>query len=171
MNSMEYLDQVTQDSRVSKKNTTKDTSNFLDLSMIGGSVADTSSQAVSGEGTTSGPLTIHLPMIKSAKNDEDALLENIQSLHAIKKHYMKAVKGKDGLVEMSKDRIRNYVQNQINETQNLIMEQVFTPRKNNNEKYEFLLDQVLTTKKKSMQVSPEVFHRMLPKAVHRNLKK
>jgi len=172
MNSMEYLDQVTQDSRVSKKTTTKDTSNFLDLSMIGGSAADISSQAVSGDATTSGPLTIHLPMIKSAKNnDEDALLENIQSLHAIKKHYMKAVKGKDGLVEVSKDRIRNYVQNQINETQNLIMEQVFTPRKNNKEKYEFLLDQVLTTKKKSMQVSPEVFNRMLPKAVHRNLKK
>lgn len=84
---------------------------------------------------------------------------------------MKAVKGKDGLVEVSKDRISNYVQNQINETQNLIMEQVFTPRKNNKEKYEFLLDQVLTTKKKSMQVSPEVFHRMLPKAVNRNLKK
>jgi hypothetical protein len=57
----------------------------------------------------------------------------------------------------------------------MIMEQVFTPRKNNHnnskEKYEYLLDQVLTSKKKSMQVSPEVFHRMLPKAVNRNLKK
>ncbi len=122
MNSMEYLDQKTQDST---KNNNKDTSNFLDLSMIGGSAADTPSQAVSGEGTTSGPLTIHLPLIKSPiKNEEDYLLENIQSLHAIKKHYMKAAKegGTGGLVEVSKDRIRNYVQNQIAETQNMIME-------------------------------------------------
>jgi hypothetical protein len=35
---------------------------------------------------------------------------------------MKAVKDKNGLVEVSKDRIRNYVQNQIAETQNMIME-------------------------------------------------
>jgi hypothetical protein len=53
----------------------------------------------------------------------------------------------------------------------MIMEQVFTPRKNSKEKFESLLDQVLTTSKKSMQLSPEVFNRMLPKAVHRNLKK
>jgi|LauGreDrversion4_2_1035121.scaffolds.fasta_scaffold87904_1 hypothetical protein len=37
---------------------------------------------------------------------------------------MKAAKegGTGGLVEVSKDRIRNYVQNQIAETQNMIME-------------------------------------------------
>ena len=109
MNSMEYLDQQTQDSRTSKKNTNKDTSNFLDLSIIGGSgTPDTSSQAVTGEDATQ---NLNLPIIKSAKNNVDNLLENIQSLHAIKKHYMKAVKEKDGFVEVAKDRIRNYVQN------------------------------------------------------------
>jgi hypothetical protein len=51
------------------------------------------------------------------------------------------------------------------------MEQVFTPRKSSKEKYEFLLDQMLSSKKSSMHLSTEVFHRMLPKAVHRNLKK
>jgi hypothetical protein len=75
--------------------------------LIGGKAVADSSHA----GETSGPLTVHLPQIKSPKPgaEEDTLLENIQSLHAIKKHYQKAVKGKDGLVEVSKDRIRNYV--------------------------------------------------------------
>ena len=71
-------------------------------------------------------------------------------------------------MEISKDRIRNYVKNQIVETQNLLMSKFFTPRKERNGKHEFLLD-TFSSEKKSLNLSPEAFHRDLPKAVKKNV--
>lgn len=48
------------------------------------------------------------------------------------------------------------------------MSKFFTPRKDRNTKHEFLLD-TFSSEKKSMNLSPEVFHRDLPKAVKKNV--
>jgi BioD-like phosphotransacetylase family protein len=70
-------------------------------------------------------------------------------------------------MEVSKDRIRNYVKKQIAETQDLLMNKFFTPRAPKGSKHEFLLDK-FSDQKKSMNLSPEAFTRGLPKAVKRN---